>query len=100
MFEVERLGDLGAGKARGDVRVRLQVRAEISFALDGLHGVALDEHVGLLALHSFFDERQEDPFAEEKATRAIEVLLESLGINDQPVYERSRAFEHEREGGR
>ena len=97
MLEVERAADHVVAEPRSNVRVGEEVVEKGAFSADRFHGVALNEHVRLLAGHPRLDEREKDRFAEEEPAGALEISGESLGVHDEAVDQRARAILHERE---
>ena len=81
-------------------RIRLELFEEIGifrpsmFGLPGLHRVALDQFIRLLAREAFANERQQHRLRVPHAERKRQIARHVVGIDDQPLRKLCQRRQH------
>ena len=80
---VEGAGQFFGGEAGGDLGDFGDFFAEDEVVLPGVHGVGLDEAVGVFAGHAGFGEVEEELAGEDEAAGGFEVLRHAGGVDEE-----------------
>src|SRR5438105_12509116 len=67
--------------ARRDLGVGGGELAEVAFLFPGLHRVALNQSISVVARNAGFDEREQQPVAENEPLARVEVAPHALGVD-------------------
>ena len=96
--EVEFLFDLGRRQCRRDLGIGKEFFLEVLALFPDLHGVALDEAIGVLAADAGLSEGKKDALAHHEATELVHVPEHVLGVDDELFDHTGEAVEREIEG--
>ena len=92
--DVEGGGDFSGREQCGDLGVGLDESAVVEIVLPGVHGVGLDEAVGVFAGDAGFGEVEQELAAVDEAAGEFEVLQHAGGVDEEFFDERGRFVEH------